>query len=68
MKSTTIWLSTREVATETGRHPVTVRRALESGVLHGGQSKAGASWRVHRDCMSAWVLGVECPHAAAKAS
>lgn len=63
-----IWLTTEQAAERAGRHPVTVRRALEAGALHGGQSKAGGRWRIHVDCLDAWVLGTDCPHVAAKAS
>ena len=62
MKSSLIWLSTRQAAEVAGRHVVTIRRALEAGDLHGGQRKPGASWRIHRDCLTAWLLGEQCPH------
>lgn len=64
MKSSPIWLSTRQVAEHANRHEVTVRRALEAGNLHGGQAKARGSWRVHIDCVDAWLLGQPCPHRA----
>lgn len=63
-----IWFATGQAAEHTGRHPVTVRRALEAGELHGGQPKAGARWRIHRDCLDAWALGTPCPHAAKKSA
>jgi excisionase family DNA binding protein len=63
-----IWFNTAQAAEHSGRHPVTVRRALESGQLHGGQPKAGGRWRIHRDCLDAWLLGTQCPHATAKKS
>lgn len=62
MKTTLLWLSTREAAERTGRHEVTIRKALEAGLLHGGQAKARGRWRVHRDCVDAWALGEPCPH------
>jgi excisionase family DNA binding protein len=62
MKSDLIWLTTRQAADRVGRHPVTVRRALEAGDLHGGQTAANCSWRIHRDCVDAWALGEPCPH------
>lgn len=64
MRSEPIWLSTRQAAERTGRHMDTVRRACESGALHGGQNSAGGSWRIHRDCADAWALGEPCPHAS----
>lgn len=64
-----IWLSTGQAASRTGRHEVTVRKALEAGDLHGGQAKSRGRWRTHRDCVDAWALGEPCPHqVAAKAS
>lgn len=63
-----IWLDTSQAAARAGRHDVTVRRALEAKQLHGGQPKAGARWRIHRDCLDAWVLGVPCPHAVRKSA
>lgn len=63
-----IWFATGQAAEHTGRHPVTVRRALEAGELHGGQPKPGARWRIHRDCLDAWAFGTPCPHAAKKSA
>jgi excisionase family DNA binding protein len=63
-----IWFNTTQAAAYGDRHPVTVRRALEAGVLHGGQTKAGGRWRIHRDCLDAWLLGIVCPHAARKSA
>lgn len=69
MKTDLIWFSTTQAADRSGRHVVTVRRALEAGDLHGGQRSANCSWRIHRDCLDAWALGEPCPHQdAAKAS
>lgn len=44
------------------RHPVTVRRALESGELHGSQRGRGGHWRIHPDCLQAWIYSQPCPH------
>lgn len=63
-----IWLSTNEAADRVGRHKDTVRRALEAGDLHGGQSTTRGRWRIHRDCADAWALGVPCPHQQAGAA
>lgn len=62
MKTTTIWFSTAQAAEHAGRHPVTVRNALASGELHGGQRSAGCQWRIHRDCLDAWVAAEKCEH------
>jgi hypothetical protein len=63
-----IWFNTSQAGQYGDRHPVTVRRALESGQLHGGQAKTGGRWRIHRNCLDAWLLGTQCPHATAKKS
>jgi excisionase family DNA binding protein len=62
MRSELLWLTTAQAAERTARHPVTVRRALEAGELHGGQRVKGGPWRIHRDCVDAWVLGEPCLH------
>lgn len=41
------WLTTRDVADALSIHPVTVRRCLEDGRIHG--HKQGPHWRVHPD-------------------
>jgi hypothetical protein len=55
-------LTVAEVASATRRHPVTVRRALEDGTLHGAQRVVGGRWTVHEDCAEAWADGIPCPH------
>lgn len=65
VKSQQIWLSTAQASERSGRHQHTVRRACESGEVHGNQRKVGASWRIHLDCLDAWVQGVRCPHESA---
>lgn len=44
------------------RHPVTLRRALEVGDLHGSQRKAGGTWSIRTECLDAWLDGQRCPH------
>ncbi|MEN1976869.1 hypothetical protein [Cellulomonas olei] len=51
-----------EVAAAPRRHVVTVRRALEAGLLHGTQRVKGGRWTVQPECAEAWVDGVPCPH------
>lgn len=63
-----IWFTTAQAAAYSGKHEVTVRRALEAKQLHGGQPKARGRWRIHRDCLDAWQLGTACPHATARKS
>lgn len=57
-------MSTAEVAEVTKHHPVTVRRALEGGTLHGTQSKKGGRWIVRVSCAEAWADGEKCAHQA----
>ncbi len=55
-------LDTAEVAAATRRHPVTIRRALEAGELHGTQAVAGGRWTVREDCAEAWADKMPCEH------
>jgi excisionase family DNA binding protein len=55
--------STAQAAEYAGCHVDTVRKALESGDLHGGQRKANGRWSVRRECLDAWLDGTDCPHA-----
>lgn len=55
-------LNTKEAAALSRRHPVTVRRALEDGKLHGAQSMAGGRWLIRGECLDAWIDGVKCEH------
>lgn len=59
--NTRIWFNTTTAAEHVDRHPDTVLKALQSGELHGGQSKAGGRWAVHVDCLDAWAVGEPCP-------
>ena len=61
-----IWFTTAQAAEHAGRHPDTIRDALEAGRLHGGQPMVRGRWRIHRDCLDAWVLGERCPHSTRK--
>lgn len=51
----TDWLTAQQVADAVGAHIVTIRRALESGRIHG--HKPGRSWRIHPDVPDTWVRG-----------
>lgn len=63
MKSELIWFTTRQAGERAGRHPETIRRACETGELHGSQRTPGRStWRIHRDCLEAWLFGRVCEH------
>ncbi len=57
-----IRLTVAEASAEYGPHPVTIRRALEAGELHGSQRKARGKWTMRRECLDAWMDGERCPH------
>ncbi len=57
-----IWFNTAQAADHAGCHPDTVRKALESGDLHGSQRKARGRWRIHRHCLDDWCEGAKCEH------
>lgn len=56
------WFSTVQAAEHVGVHVDTVRKAADSGALHGYQRVARGHWRFHRDCLDAWVTGRRCQH------
>jgi excisionase family DNA binding protein len=62
------WHSTATAAEYGGCHVVTVLKALEAGELHGAQRKPKGRWRIHVDCLDAWLAGEKCQHAGRKAS
>jgi hypothetical protein len=55
-------LTVHEAAVAAGRHPVTLRKALERGELHGNQRTKGGRWTVERQCLVAWMAGDPCEH------
>lgn len=55
-------LKVEEVAAAVGRHPVTVRKALEAKELHGTQQVKGGRWSIREDCAEAWADGELCVH------
>jgi excisionase family DNA binding protein len=57
-----IWLNVKQAAERAGNHPQTVRKALESGQLHGSQRTTGGRWRIHVDCLDAWCASELCAH------
>lgn len=61
-----IRLTVTEVAEATRRHPVTIRRALEAGHLHGAQRSVHGTWMILEECAEAWADHVPCEHQAAK--
>jgi excisionase family DNA binding protein len=57
-----IWFSVAQAAEYATCHRDTVRKAAEASELHGSQRKARGHWRIHRDCLDAWLAGIECSH------
>lgn len=55
----TEWLTPAQVAEHTGRHIVTIWRALESGQLHGHQGKRGGRWSVDPAAVDAYMRGLD---------
>jgi len=66
---TRIWFSVEQAADRAGLHWRTVADACRSGSLHGSQRTApNGRWRIHVDCLDAWIGGEQCPHQASGAS
>ncbi len=62
-----LWMTTKQVAEESGRHRDNVVRALNDGLLAGTQSHPNASWRVSRKAFAVWMekgAPVDTPAAA----
>ncbi|MCA1195103.1 helix-turn-helix domain-containing protein [Saccharopolyspora sp. 6V] len=57
------WLTAVQAAEHAARHVVTVRRALESGELHGHQARRGGPWRLRPAAVDAWITGTDGRHA-----
>jgi len=55
-------LTVAQAAEATGRHAVTIYRALEDGRLHGGQQVKGGRWSIREACLDAWLDGAPCEH------
>ncbi len=62
------FLTTVEAAARARRHPVTIRKALESGELHGSQRGAGGRWAIRPECVDAFVEGRPCHHQASRST
>lgn len=57
-----LYLDVADCATESKKHPVTIRKALELGTLHGFQNARGGRWSVKPACLEAFVEGRLCEH------
>ena len=55
-------LTVDQLAEAGNRHPVTIRKALESKKLHGTQQVKGGRWSVREDCAESWLDGELCVH------
>lgn len=58
----TTYLNTAEAATVARKHPVTIRKALEAGTLHGSQQVVGGRWTIREDCLEAFIEKRPCEH------
>jgi hypothetical protein len=56
------WLNTAQAAEYGLCHVDTIRKALESGDLHGSQRKKNGRWLVQRECLDSWLGGNPCEH------
>jgi hypothetical protein len=55
-------LTVKNAAAVGQKHPVTIRRALEVGDLHGKQRTKGGRWLIQPECLQAWLDQEPCPH------
>lgn len=61
--NTRLRFNTAQAAEYAGCHVDTIRKACESGELHGGQRTKNGRWSVRRECLDAWLDGARCEHA-----
>lgn len=54
----------KEMVEESGISRFTLQLRLGEGALHGSQSKPRGTWRVHRNCFDAFMVGEKCEHQA----
>ena len=55
-------INTAQAAGYSGKHVDTIRRALESGELHGGQRRKHGRWSIRIECLDAFLDGEPCTH------
>lgn len=51
------YLTVKEAADEVRRHPDTIRKALESGELHGYQRVPRGKWLIKPEWLEEWLTG-----------
>ncbi|WP_183407715.1 helix-turn-helix domain-containing protein [Marmoricola ginsengisoli] len=66
--NTQLRFATSQAAEYAACHEQTIRKACESGELHGGQRKPGGRWSIRRECLDAWLDGAKCEHQIAGAA
>jgi hypothetical protein len=67
--SSSMWMTSKQVAEESGRHVRTVNDALRRGLLVGVQPGPNARWRVMRANFKQWVeAGCPWQHPGRRAS
>ena len=59
--------NTAQAADYADCHVDTIRRACETGNLHGGQRTKNGRWSIRRECLEAWLDGDKCEHQAVAA-
>lgn len=55
----TEWMTPKQVADLVIRNVTDVRRALESGELHGHQKVFRGHWRIDAACVDPWIVGAD---------
>jgi hypothetical protein len=53
------FVGTAKAAELSDRHVVTIRRALDSGELHGHQRVRRGTWSISPLAIRAWILGID---------
>ena len=59
------YLTTKEAALASRRHPETITAALRDGELHGTQRKKSGRWLIERGCLDDWVAQIAYKHSGA---
>lgn len=57
-----IWMDVHQAADRAGYHWRSIADFCRSGEIHGSQRTARGKWRIHRDCLDAWMAGQLCSH------
>lgn len=57
-----VWLELEQAAEVAGFHWRYIGDLCRAGEIHGSQRKRGGKWRIHRDCLDAWMAKRPCAH------